>query len=640
MANVDELQKRVDTLQKQLRKAGDHLKRLAAENGALGEQIEKLNEREVQLQTQIQETTGTVTGYQEEIAQLKVDNQRLGEKEKDGGDKDSQSKVQQLEKRIAELVAQNEATKVADAWIGEWEAAAKEWATDLGLADGSDAAAVIQSVKSRLLQAPVASDTANGDLSLELTQLRSELDAERKSRQALEQSNEELGLKLKAFTDGEAAVSALLSSGLNTADNIPDVVPTSLRAELELVAGQLKQLQATSQEERSQHATRVSALEAQVSEVHMKLNESTSAREELAQDYDHLLQRIGTMKDALTAKMSGESEELKRLRREVAGAKSATSLAEKAVAQSEDTVRGLEKTMRAMRKEMDETKHALWESQETASRVQGEYAAEADDAARQISALQAKLLAAEAQLEADGMQRDQLEDRVEQLQSDLNQALNSEGQWVGEREVHLVTIQNLQGALERLQESKDAEIDMAVEKLRDELRTATKDLRAALARAERAEGQLRKSELSGATAEQYQQRLAEQVGELERLRHEVAVLKDHLNESMRRLREESSEFNLDKRVITNLIVGFLALPYGDSKRFEILQLMSSILQFSEEQQEKAGLIRKAKRPPLSVPGTPTVPDLAELQLETKDSFGDQWISFLLRESSTTRNKRP
>ncbi|KAJ2252388.1 hypothetical protein GGI13_003313, partial [Coemansia sp. RSA 455] len=429
MANVDELQKRVDTLQKQLRKAGDHLKRLAAENGALGEQIEKLNEREVQLQTQIQETTGTVTGYQDEIAQLKVDNQRLGEKEKGGGDKSSQSKVRQLEKRIAELVAQNEATKAADARIDEWEAAAKEWATDLGLADGSDAAAVIQAVKSRLLQAPVISDTANGDLSLELTQLRSELDAERKSRQALEQSNEELGLKLKAFTDGEAAVSALLSSGLNTADNIPDVVPTSLRAGLELVAGQLKQLQATSQEERSQHATRVSALEAQVSEVHMKLNESTSAREELAQDYDHLLQRIGTMKDALTAKMSGESEELKRLRREVAGAKSATSLAEKAVAQSEDTVRGLKKTMRAMRKEMDETKHALWESQETASRVQGEYAAEADDAARQISALQAKLLAAEAQLEADGMQRDQLEDRVEQLQSDLNQALNSEGQW-------------------------------------------------------------------------------------------------------------------------------------------------------------------------------------------------------------------
>ncbi|KAJ2024083.1 hypothetical protein GGI06_001145 [Coemansia sp. S85] len=639
MASAEELQKRVDTLQRQLRKAGDHLKRLAAENGALGEQVEKLNEREAQLQTQMQESTGLATGYQEEIARLKVDNQRLNDSKENvkGGDsKGSQSKVRQLEKRVAELVAQNEAAaSLADGRIGEWEVAAKEWTADLGLASGSDTAAVIQAVKSRLLQTPVVNGNVNDDSSLELSQLRN-------SKQALEQSNKELGLKIKAHADGEAAVSVLLSEGLDSVDSIPDAVPTALRAGLEAVANKLKQLQTASQEENSRHETRVAELEAQVEEANTKLSESTSAREELAQDYDHLLQRIGTMKDALTAKMSGESEELKRLRKEVATAKSATASAEKAVTQSESTVRGLEKSLKTLRGEADETKRALWESQESANRVQSEYAESVDESARQISALQARLVAAEAQLEADGMQRDQLEDRVEQLQSDLNQALNSEGQWVGEREVHLVTIQNLQGALERLQESKDAEVDMAVENLRDELRMATKDLRAAVARAERAEGQLRKSELSGATAEQYQQRIAEQVGELERLRHEVAVLKDHLNESMRRLREESSEFNLDKRVITNLIVGFLALPYGDSKRYEILQLMSSILQFTEEQQEKAGLIRKAgKRPPMqSAPGTPTPgSEMGDLSVETKDSFGDQWISFLLRESSSTRNKR-
>ncbi|KAJ2800353.1 hypothetical protein H4S07_005198, partial [Coemansia furcata] len=375
MANVDELQKRVDTLQKQLRKAGDHLKRLATENGALGEQIEKLNEREVQLQTQMQETTSAATGYQDEIAQLKIDNQRLSETKEAAKANDSkQSKVRQLEKRIAELVAQNEAAGLTDTWISEWEAAAKEWAMDLGIADGSDAAVVIQAVRSRLLQTPVANGSANGDLSLELTQLRSEVEAERKSKQALEQSNRELELKLKAYIDGESAVSALLSSGLDTVDSMPEVVPTALRAGLELVAEQLKQLQATSQAERSQHETRVSALEAQVNEAHAKLSESTSAREELAQDYDHLLQRIGTMKDALTAKMSGESEELKRLRKEVATAKSATASAEKAVTKSESMVRGLEKSLKTLRSEMDETKKALWESQETANRIQGEYA--------------------------------------------------------------------------------------------------------------------------------------------------------------------------------------------------------------------------------------------------------------------------
>ncbi|KAJ1893655.1 hypothetical protein LPJ66_005624, partial [Kickxella alabastrina] len=144
---------------------------------------------------------------------------------------------------------------------------------------------------------------------------------------------------------------------------------------------------------------------------------------------------------------------------------------------------------------------------------------------------------------------------------------------------------------------------------------------------------------------QSQQKISELQTEIERLHHEIAVLKDHLNESMHRLREESSEFNLDKRVITNLIVGFLALPYGDSKRFEILQLMSSILQFSEEQQQKVGLIRKAgwraSVQQSSHPGTP-VPESADAQasqLETKDSFSDQWISYLLRESSSTRARR-
>ncbi|KAJ2487221.1 hypothetical protein IWW37_005321 [Coemansia sp. RSA 2050] len=640
MASAEELQKRVDTLQRQLRKAGDHLKQLAAENGALGEQIEKLNERETQLQTQMEESAGLATRYQEEISRLKADSQRLNdskENAKGEDNKSSRSKVRQLEKRVAELVAQNEAAaSLTDSRISEW-------AADLGVPSGSDTAVVIQAVKSRLLSTPVVNGSINGDSSLELTQLRSKVDAERKSKQVLEKSNKELELRIKAFTDGEAAVSALLDKGLDSVDSIPDTVPTALQVGLEAVANKLKHLQTASQKERSQHEARMSELEAQVEEANEKLSESTNAREELAQDYDHLLQRIGTMKDALTAKMSGESEELKRLRKEVATAKSATASAEKAVTQSESTVRGLEKSLKTLRGEVDETKRALWESQEAANRVQSEYAESVDESARQMSALQARLVAAEAQLEADSTQRDQLEDRVEQLESDLNQALNSEGQWVGEREVHLVTIQNLQGALERLQESKDAEVDMAVEKLRDELRAATKDLRAALAQAERAEGQLRKSELSGATAEQYQQRIADQVGELERLRHEVAVLKDHLNESMRRLREESSEFNLDKRVITNLIVGFLALPYGDSKRYEILQLMSSILQFSEEQQEKAGLIRKAgKRPPMqSAPGTPTLgSEVADLQVETKDSFGDQWISFLLRESSSTRNKRP
>ncbi|KAJ2361717.1 hypothetical protein H4S02_007258, partial [Coemansia sp. RSA 2611] len=350
-------------------------------------------------------------------------------------------------------------------------------------------------------------------------------------------------------------------------------------------------------------------------------------------DYDLLLERIGTMRDALKAKMNAESDELKRLRAEAAAAK-------QALAQHESSAERQAVDVQKQHAELEEVRRLLWDSQESASRQRYEHKEAVEKYERQLGELKSRVAVAEEQAESDSRQNSQLEERIEALQSDLNQALNSESQWVEEREVHLVTIQNLQSALETLQASKDSDVDMAVERLRDELRQSVATQRAATTRAEQAEARLRKVELSGATAEQSQQKISGQAAEIERLRHEVSVLKDHLNESMRRLREESTEFNLDKRVITNLVVGFLALPYGDSKRYEILQLMSSILQFSEEQQEKVGLIRKAGRrvPVQSSPGTPAS-ESSTANGDTKDSFSDQWISFLLRESSSTRTRQ-
>lgn len=46
-------------------------------------------------------------------------------------------------------------------------------------------------------------------------------------------------------------------------------------------------------------------------------------------------------------------------------------------------------------------------------------------------------------------------------------------------------------------------------------------------------------------------------------------------------------------LISNLFISFLNIPRGDQKRFEILQLISGVLKFTDEQREQAGLIRRA-----------------------------------------------
>lgn len=62
-------------------------------------------------------------------------------------------------------------------------------------------------------------------------------------------------------------------------------------------------------------------------------------------------------------------------------------------------------------------------------------------------------------------------------------------------------------------------------------------------------------------------------------------------EALRRLRRNSTENNVDRRLVTNVILSFLQIPRGDSKRFEILSLLSSILSWTDQEREKAGLQR-------------------------------------------------
>ncbi|KAJ2617266.1 hypothetical protein GGH99_003351 [Coemansia sp. RSA 1285] len=666
MPSVDELQKRVDLLQKQLRKAGEHLKSLAAENSTLGEQVERLTESETQLQTQTLELSESNSQFKTELESFKATaSQQSADKEELQTKYNLERKrTAELEKRVADLESKRrsvkdkesnnkeEEVKSTQLQLGEWEAVARDWAAQLGVSaadEGSTSGlSLLRSIKSLADTSGLNATMATAEVAPEVSRLRisgtdnadTTASKSRTSDRALETKVADLEARLKTFADGEIEVIRFLDQvGTEPVDSA--ALPEALRPGLERVAKASYSLKTDYEKSAADYRKRIAELEHNVEAANTELNEVTDAREELTKDYDLLLERIGTMKDALKTKMNAESDELKQLRKELSNTKSKLGTSKESLARQEKQREQTETNASKLRKGLDETKKALWDSQELANRLQSEYSDLAYSTERQISELQIKLQTAERQLESEMAQNGQLEDRIEQLQSDLNEALNSESQWVEERDVHLVTIQNLQSALEGLQESKDAEIDMAMEKLREELQARNEEYRAAKARAEKAESCVRKIELSGATAEQCQQRILDQSNEIERLRHEISVLKDHLNESMRRLREESNEFNLDKRVITNLIVGFLALPYGDSKRYEVLQLISSILQFTEEQQQKVGLIRKAgRRAPLqqSSPSTPAS-EPSDGSVDTKESFSDQWISFLLRESSASRNKR-
>lgn len=71
---------------------------------------------------------------------------------------------------------------------------------------------------------------------------------------------------------------------------------------------------------------------------------------------------------------------------------------------------------------------------------------------------------------------------------------------------------------------------------------------------------------------------------------------EHLTEALRRLRKSTSDVNVDRRLVTNVLLSFLTTSRADSKRFEMLQLLSTILCWDDAERERAGLQRQAKRP--------------------------------------------
>ena len=71
----------------------------------------------------------------------------------------------------------------------------------------------------------------------------------------------------------------------------------------------------------------------------------------------------------------------------------------------------------------------------------------------------------------------------------------------------------------------------------------------------------------------------------------AVIINEHLMEALRRLRRNSTDFNVDRRLVTNVLLSFLSTPRADGKRFEILSLLASVLSWNDLEREKAGLQR-------------------------------------------------
>jgi hypothetical protein len=68
---------------------------------------------------------------------------------------------------------------------------------------------------------------------------------------------------------------------------------------------------------------------------------------------------------------------------------------------------------------------------------------------------------------------------------------------------------------------------------------------------------------------------------LGKARHEAVILNEHLTKALRMLKKGRPEENVDRQLVSNYIIHFLALDRSDPKKFQALQLIAALLDWND-----------------------------------------------------------
>ncbi|KAJ7101864.1 hypothetical protein C8R43DRAFT_1244192 [Mycena crocata] len=374
-----------------------------------------------------------------------------------------------------------------------------------------------------------------------------------------------------------------------------------------------------------------------VEKLQRELERTREEKETLAAQYRNLLAKLTTMRTTLGNKLKQDAEELDR--REV--------LVQQLTAQNDD----LNSTVEMLKEEListsAEAERASSELDNMRSRAFEENAQENLVRERELRETQTEL--ERCRMEKEEWERMALQDKVvadeaksnaEMYRRDLELEREAREKDAAELESEREKADNLQSVLQDFQAAKDHELRQAVKDYNSQLIQVTQSLAEYKHRALTAELQLEETQTNTSRTQELEKEVKEKSLLIEKLRHEAIIINEHLMEALRRLRRNSTDTNVDRRLVTNVLLSFLTTPRADAKRFEMLSLLASVLSWTDPEREKAGLQRAhtGLAPPSSSfwgrSSTSSAPKSPELEkTDETESFSRLWVEFLLTEAS-------
>ncbi|RKF79437.1 GRIP domain-containing protein [Golovinomyces cichoracearum] len=346
---------------------------------------------------------------------------------------------------------------------------------------------------------------------------------------------------------------------------------------------------------KSEHEKEISELQQkyteEIAQIKVELDESIAVKDAAEAQYQNLLGRVSTIKSSL-------GERFKADRQELAEARTQIEELELARETQEQRQRELEKRIEISDSAYQEARREISCLTEQYNSSQQELSHHLDDLSTQLIQLRSEadaskeatasweMLAMEERSRREGLTQ-RIKDADEQVLS-YRQSLESA---IRESDHYLETIENLRRSIDVAQDTQKRELQETTESYERQIEDLKKLIHEANSRISEYESSHNVQQAELDRLAPVEKELKEKNLLIGKLRHETIVLNEHLTKALRFLKKTKPEDNIDRQIVTNHFLHFLALDRSDPKKFQVLQLIASLLNWTDEQKEQAGLAR-------------------------------------------------
>ncbi|KAI9697533.1 MAG: hypothetical protein M1820_007732 [Bogoriella megaspora] len=431
----------------------------------------------------------------------------------------------------------------------------------------------------------------------------------------------------------------------------------ALRAEVTELRKSLEQIQ-------EKHSEEEANLQSQ-------LDETQQGKEHAEVQYKNLLGKVNTIRSQLGERLKADAEELSRARAEIDGLNEQNSTLQ----ENNET---LQSTLSRFSTENDSQAREISELRSRTSVSQQNWVKERDDLIQREAYAREEFENAKQAMqdwEVLAMEERSLRENLQAKVEDLEERVQTQREEVerlrSERGDQTQTVDGLQRALQDLQDARKRELRELVESSQSQLEENRKALAASEESSSTSKAELETTKKELERALPFEKEVKEKNLLIGKLRHEAVILNDHLTKALRFLKKGKPEDNVDRQIVTNHLLHFLALDRSDPKKFQVLQLIAALLGWSDEEREQAGLSNpKTASGTLTPSGlgtsfnslrirdiggsykrSPSTPNIATAELggagvgqtpdsaQGRESLAELWSEFLQREAEEGGNSR-